>query len=102
MIRYRFIGWCKEGKHDKVWIAMQLSEYDLDHDKEGKVLTLWGRRGSKLRSKIVEDDHHLYQLIKKKRDRGGYEQISTEHLANVHPEFKADLEKQFIWSMLAL
>lgn len=102
MIKYRFIGWCKEGRHDKVWIAMQLSEYDIDKHSNGKVLTLWGRRGGKLRSKIVEDDQHLYHLIIQKRDRGGYDQISTEHLAKVHPEFKADLEKQFIWSMLAL
>lgn len=102
MVNYRFIGWNQEGKHDKVWIAIQLREYDIETYEMGKVLTLWGRRGKRLRSKIVDDDDDLYKLIRKKRDRGGYEQISTEHLASVYPEFKADLEKRYIWSTLAL
>lgn len=104
MINYRFIGWCKEGRHDKVWIAMQLSEADyISNDGSwGKVLTLWGRRGGRLRSKIVDDDYDLSTLIKKKRDHGGYIQLSAEHLAKVYPKFKADLEKQFIWSQLKL
>jgi len=102
MINYRFIGWCKEGKHDTVWIGIQLSDYDIDTHESGKVLTLWGRRGTRLRSKIVEDDVELSKLIRKKRDHGGYEQFSTEHLAKVYPEFKADLEKRYIWSQLSL
>ena len=102
MVDYRFIGWCKDGRHDKVWIAIQLSEYNIDTYDSGKVLTLWGRRGQRLRSKIVDDDMHLSKLIRKKRDYSGYEQISVEHLATVYPEFKADLEKQYIWSTLAL
>ena len=101
MIDYRFIGWCKEGKHDKVWIAVQLSKYNIDTHDSGKVLTIWGRRGGSLRSKIVDDDNDLYKLIISKRNKG-YEQLSTEYLGNVYPEFKADLEKQYIWSMLAL
>jgi hypothetical protein len=28
--------------------------------------------------------------------------LSTEHLAKAYPEFKADLEKHFIWSQLSL
>ena len=101
MVDYRFIGWCKEGKHDKVWIAIKLSETDLDTYIPGKVLTLWGRRGGALRSKIVDDDGDLFRLIEQKR-RKGYEKLSTEYLGRVYPEFKADLEKQYIWSMLAL
>ena len=102
MINYRFIGWCKEGRHDKVWIAMKLSEYDTETGEWGKVLTLWGRRGGRLRSKIVDDDFNLSTLIKKKRDHGGYMQLSAEHLAKAYPMFKADLEKHFIWSQLSL
>jgi hypothetical protein len=102
MVDYRFIGWCKEGRHDKVWIAIQLSRYDECHACTlGKVLTLWGRRGGTLRSKIVDDDEELSKLIRSKRHKG-YEQLSTEYLGKVYPEFKADLEKQYIWSTLAL
>jgi predicted DNA-binding WGR domain protein len=101
MVDYSFIGWCKEGKHDKVWIAIQLRKYNFDTNELGKVLTLWGRRGQRLRSKIVDDDDDLYKLIRSKRNKG-YEQLSTEYLGKVYPEFKADLEKQYIWSTLAL
>jgi hypothetical protein len=102
MVNYRYIGWCKEGRHDKVWIAIQLREYDeCDTCTLGKVLTLWGRRGGSLRSKIVDDDEDLSKLIRSKRNKG-YEQYSTERLATVYPEFKADLEKRYIWSMLSL
>ena len=101
MVNYRFIGWCREGRHDKVWIVIQLRKYNFDTDEMGKVLTLWGRRGGSLRSKIVDDDEDLSKLIRSKRNKG-YEQYSTERLATVYPEFKADLEKRYIWSMLAL
>ncbi len=101
MVNYRFIGWCKEGRHDKVWIAIQLREFDIDTYESGKILTLWGRRGGSLRSKIVFDDEELSKLIRSKRNKG-YEQFSTEYLEKVYPEFKADLEKQYIWSTLAL
>lgn len=101
MVNYRFIGWCKEGKHDKVWITIQLREYNTETYEMGKVLTLWGRRGGSLRSKIVDDDEELSKLIRSKRNKG-YEQLSTEYLSRVYPEFKADLEKQYIWSTLAL
>jgi hypothetical protein len=101
MVDYRFIGWCKEGRHDKVWIAIELRKYDFDTDEMGKILTIWGRRGGNLRSKIVDDDEAFYKLIVSKRKKG-YEQLSTEYLNRVYPEFKADLEKQYIWSTLTL
>jgi hypothetical protein len=101
MVNYYFIGWCKDGKHDKVWIAIQLQKYNFDTHEMGKVLTLWGRRGGSLRTKIVVDDVDLDKLIRSKRNKG-YEQYSTEYLEKVYPEFKADLEKQYIWSTLAL
>lgn len=102
LIKYQFIGWCKEGRHDKVWICMRLSEYGIEKGNFGKSLTLWGRRGGRLRSKIVDDDYNLETLIKKKRNHGGYFAMSEQQLANVYPEFKADLEKQYIWSQLSL
>ena len=101
MVNYRFIGWCKEGRCDKVWIAIQLRKHNFDTDECGKVLTLWGKRKGSLQTKIVDDDQDLYKLILKKRKKG-YEQYSTEYLGKVYPEFKADLEKQYIWSTLAL
>jgi hypothetical protein len=101
MVNYRYIGWCTEGKHDKVWIAIQLPDSGCDKCSLGKVLTLWGRRGGNLRSKIVDDDEDLSKLIRSKRNKG-YEQFSAEYLGKIYPEFKADLEKQYIWSTLAL
>jgi len=104
-MKYQFIGWCKEGRHDKVWICIRLSEYGQSPAGKGvwgKSLTLWGRRGGRLRSKIVDDDYNLERVIQKKQDHGGYRKMSESYLDKNHPKLKAYLEKQYIWSTLTL
>ena len=96
-MRYLFIGWCAEGIHDKVWGAIA-----LDSEMHGKVLTVWGRRGKKMQTKMARNDSDLRKLIDSKRRNKGYQEIDTARLNHVYPDFQADLEKTAIWETLKL
>jgi hypothetical protein len=51
---YRFIGWCCEDMHDKVWIAIMLRSDESCKYGYGRArwVTVWGRRGKKLQHKV--------------------------------------------------
>lgn len=104
MINYRFIGWCQEDNHDKVWAAIMLEESD-QAKKYGygrcRWVAVWGRRGKKLQSKVIDDDvHNLRKLVDSKRKKGYKQLYSQSELGNVYPEFQSDLEKTAVWSLL--
>jgi hypothetical protein len=99
----KFIGWCNDGEHDKVWgvICLQappgtrLSDY-------GKWVTFWGRRGAKLQTKIQEWAYHdSIGAIQKKMEKG-YNIIDQSKLDEVYPDFQTDLEKTEVWALLKL
>ena len=96
MIDYKFIGWCGDGVHDKVWVCIQLSH---DHWR-GKYLTIWGRRGKSLQSKVIDDvsDRDIGNLIRSKERK--YAEIPQDKLHEVYPEFQQDLEKTTAWTLL--
>jgi predicted DNA-binding WGR domain protein len=96
-INYRYIGWCSEDNSDKVWACIQLS---AEFDWHGKFLTVWGRRGKRLQSKIVEStNYEIGKLIGSKVAKG-YRGIQEDKLNEVYPEFQQDLERTAAWSML--
>lgn len=103
MINYKFIGWCNEDNHDKVWVAIMLHEsddvkrWDWGHCKW---VTIWGRRGKKLQSKVF--DSNMGELTKQinSKKRKGYSTINRSRLAEVYPEFESDIEKTVIWNLL--
>lgn len=96
---YRFIGWCKEGTSDKVWVCIQLT----GDDWLGSYVTAWGRRGKKLQTKLYKDigDWQMDKLIYSKEGKG-YTNVAKEHLERVYPEFQEDLEKTAMWSMFKI
>lgn len=98
-MKYKFIGWCKEGIHDKVWGAISLREEINSGRYQASVLTFWGRRGKKLQTKLVLDDWDLSKLITSK-EKKGYKEINESDLDQVYPEFQNDLEKTAIWATL--
>jgi hypothetical protein len=103
LINYKFIGWCKEDNHDKVWVAIMLSDSpDAKNYSWGrcKWVTSWGRRGKKLQSKIFDGPIGELYKVKVSKIRKGYRDISPESLNHVYPEFQSDLEKTAIWSLL--
>jgi hypothetical protein len=97
-MKYKFIGWCKEGIHDKVWVAISLSGDTWG----GDVLTAWGRRGKKLQTLMTKDNSDLRKLIDSKQNKKNYRSIDARRLDEVYPGFKDDLEKTAIWATLKL
>jgi len=95
-IDYKYIGWCSEDNSDKVWACIQLNGDRL----HGKFLTVWGRRGKQLQSKIVESNtYEMGKLIGSKVAKG-YCGIPEDKLHEVYPEFEQDLERTAAWGML--
>ena len=92
---FDFIGWCKEGVHDKVWGVI-----DLGDALKGQRLTFWGRRGKKLSTKLAFYDRALVKLIDNKQYKKAYVKIDPAQLDQVYPEFKDDLERTAIWATL--
>ena len=100
MLDFRFIGWCKDGTHDKVWgvIFLESRHLALVYPEE-RVLVFWGRRGSKLQTKLDHNTNKLSRLIDSKRDKG-YRQIDRDKLDQIYPEFQSDLEKTAVWAIM--
>jgi predicted DNA-binding WGR domain protein len=97
MVNYKFIGWCKDGTADKVWVCIK-----LNGDRwGGAYATVWGRRGKKLQHKVFPDgnDWELNKLIDKKWEKG-YKPVNKNDLDEVYPEFENDLEATALWAML--
>lgn len=108
-IKYHFIGWCKEGNHDKVWGIIQLTEKDngrywLAND----YVTVWGRRGKALQTKIHKDtsEWEMNKLADKKKHKSKpeecYMEVDKTKLDEVYPEFEQDLKETAFWSKLKL
>lgn len=89
MLKFKFIGWCCEDHHDKVWSAIELSAE--------KCVTVWGRRGKKLQTKIVDNNYDLHRLMRSKVKKG-YVPVNEQKLNEVYPNFQKDLEKTAFWA----
>ena len=102
MINYKFIGWCNEEGHDKVWGVIFLEKPTNSWGySNAKCVSFWGRRGKKLQTKMVVDDWELEKLIRSKTKKG-YQTVDTNKLNDVYPEFEDDLSKTAMWSMFKL
>ena len=95
MIDYKFIGWCGDGIHDKVWVCIKLS----GNQGSGKYLSVWGRRGKTLQSKQLDaTSYDIDKLIRSKESK--YAEIPRDKLHEVYPKFQEDLEKTTAWALL--
>ena len=105
MINYKFIGWCREDNHDKVWGVIYLEKQPIGARVWGnqnvKCVSFWGRRGKKLQTKMVFDDWELEKLIRSKTKKG-YQEVDTNKLNEVYPEFEQDLSKTAFWAMFKI
>lgn len=97
-IDYRFIGWCKEDNHDKVWGYFELNATSGSHSD---YVVFWGRRGKKLQTKLHRNTYHwdMHKLCLSK-ERKGYVSVDETKLNEVYPEFEEDLEKTAVWALL--
>lgn len=105
-MHYKWIGWCREGNHDKVWGVILLKKPpNLSHNgrwvwTHERCIVFWGRRGKKLQTQMSIDDRELYKKTQEKEKRG-YVQIQSDKLNLVYPEFENDLEKTTIYALLS-
>jgi predicted DNA-binding WGR domain protein len=100
MLKFKFIGWCKDSSHDKVWGVIFIDQSEERTYTGERVLVFWGRRGSKLQTKLDYNTNKISRLIDSKRDKG-YRQIDRSDLDQVYPEFQSDLEKTAVWAILS-
>jgi predicted DNA-binding WGR domain protein len=103
-MKYLHVGWCRTGTHDKVWgvicVAEDVRISDAWPYNGNKYVTFWGRRGTKLQTKMVNGrDWEMDDLFRKKK-KNGYREIDPQHLNTVYPEFEQDLEKTAFWAAL--
>jgi hypothetical protein len=95
------VGWCRDGTHDKVWGVISLTDRStLRRWDESKFVTFWGRRGQALRTKIETTSQYYVEQDFEKKLGKGYTKISVEKLHEVYPEFREDLEKTAVLSIL--
>lgn len=97
MLNFKFIGWCKEDTHDKVWGVINLNHTET-YLSVGNYVVFWGRRGKKLQTKILKDKTYWdVEALVRSKERRGY--VKIDNLDSVYPEFQSDLEKTAMWSM---
>ena len=100
MSKFKFIGWCNEDGHDKVWGVIFLEQTGRSSwagVTDAKCVTFWGRRGKKLQTKMSVDDWDMHKLIDSKK-RKGYIEVDETKLNTVYPEFEKDLSKTAFWA----
>lgn len=97
-INYKWIGWCKEDNHDKVWGVIDLGG---DGRWSRKYVTFWGRRGKKLSTKISTTAEFEVEKLVRTKENKGYNQVNRAHLDDVYPEFQSDLEQTAVWALLS-
>jgi predicted DNA-binding WGR domain protein len=105
-MNFKFIGWCKEGNHDKVWGVVFLEPppaingYDYFPTSK-KVAVFWGRRGKALQHRIAVDSFSEdFEKLIRQKERKGYREIDSTRLNEVYPEFQSDLEQTTVWAIL--
>jgi hypothetical protein len=111
-MEYKHIGWCREGKHDKVWGIICLAHHPASHDtlhpfpnyrpERNDYLTFWGRRGTKLHTKLWNGQDWDAKEMFLKKQKNGYDSVGIDELNEVYPEFQQDLEKTALWATLKL
>jgi hypothetical protein len=87
---FLFIGWMKEGTHDKVWGFIRLDS--------GSYYNFWGRRGKTLRFKRHAgrwSDYVLNALADKKIAKG-YSKLTEAMMESVNPGFTDEFGSQFV------
>lgn len=103
-MNFEWIGWCREGSHDKIWAVYVLESRNEWLGWLGvpvvKYATIWGRRGKELQSKVFDSSSTSHVTRISEKLRKGYTQISTDKLKEVYPEFQEDLEKAAFWATL--
>lgn len=94
MIAFKFIGWCNEENHDKVWVAFSVGS---------KYYACWGARGKHLTFKEYgtgwPSEREQNTVMTKKRKK--YEEVDSFMLFSIFPNIEDDIEQKLMFAILA-
>lgn len=76
----KFIGWCNEGKHDKVW--------GIGDCGNNEYMTFWGRRGNKLQTNRKHMGMNEALKLVNQKARKGYVRFEKDELDEIHENFR--------------
>jgi hypothetical protein len=101
-MKFEHIGWMKEGNSDKVWGMILLQKSSDNCWYTNKYVSFWGRRGSKLQTKLIECTSYKAERMFNAKLEKGYEAVDKNRLDEVYPEFQRDLERTAFWAAFKL
>lgn len=102
---FKFIGWCSEANHDKIWGFFDNGPPEVNgvYHSVQRVYIFWGARGKK---NTIHFKHGVYdQELKKLRDqkvyKKGYREINKDQLLKIWPTFFDDVDMKLCFDVLA-
>jgi predicted DNA-binding WGR domain protein len=97
-VKFIFIGWCNDGKHDKVWTSFEVQD---------QLFCAWGRRGAKLsfknhgKSCYNLSHSRISSLEQQKRNKGYKEVVDKFLLFSMFPDFDEKVEEELLLRTMA-
>lgn len=82
---FQFIGWIKEGDHDKVWTSFTLGD---------SAYCAWGRRDAKLQFKHHPTIKSMKNVENQKRKK--YKEVDAFLLFTIFPYFKEQVSRELV------
>jgi predicted DNA-binding WGR domain protein len=108
--QFGFIGWCKEGTSDKCWGYFYRPTdttpsaanwwHTPIHARGWNCCIFWGRRGKAMQFKADVTGDALMKLVASKKKKG-YQQITSDRLIEIWPNFIQEAEAKLMWEVLA-
>ena len=106
---FGFIGWCNDPQenHDKVWGYFYRPTPEaadnrwITKSRGWNCVVFWARRGRAMQFKADVTGYELDKLSNQKRDKKGYERISSQKLMEIWPTFVQECESKLMWDVLA-
>lgn len=106
--QFGFIGWCQEGTSDKCWgYFYRPTDTNVQYAWARPTLRMgwnccifWGRRGKAMQFKAGVTGYKLDKLVAEKKKKG-YQQITSDRLIEIWPNFIPDAEAKLMWEVLA-
>lgn len=94
-VEFRFIGWCKEDNHDKVWTVFKAGD---------TWYAGWGKRDKALSFKQHNTGPNpswdLRKLIEQKKSKG-YVEVDKFRLFVLFPNFEESVQSRLVFATLA-
>ena len=91
-MEFKFIGWCNESGHDKIWVSLILNDHHY---------CAWGRRGGKLSFKDHGSNFLSIMRVEHQKKQKGYKEVDKFLLFSIFPNFEEKVEEELCFKMLS-